>query len=192
VVTRLKRVFGSIPTKIQWVGNQGTLGIDASGLTSSLTAGNTKYTLTAGWDRAVQFKTQVSGMTFGATIGPNGWNLTFIFGEAAPNIPDMEKVFKNGASALSGFVSNLDQFDPKNPSKTVQAFSPYLDPIKQSVSAASKAAAQRRGKVSVGVWVQGPVPGGNPGVSGPPNVGDSPGSGPANGVSVGAGITIPF
>jgi hypothetical protein len=192
VLARLKRVFGAIPTQAKWVGDRGTLGIDISGVTSTLNGGKAQYTLTAGFDRAVNFKTQVSGMTFGATLGPKGWNLTFIFGESAPNIPDMEKVFKNGAAALSGVVSNLDQIDPKDPGKTYQNFAPYLDPIKQSVSAASKAAVQRRGKVSVGVWVGGPVPGGTPGVSGPPTVGDSPGNGPANGVSFGAGLTVPF
>ncbi len=159
VVERLKKFFGSIPTEVKWVGDQGSAAINMSGLAATLDAGKVKYAISQGWDGTVQFKTQTSGMTFAASLGPKNWSLTFNIGRTAPNLSDLENVFKKGETALRGVVSNLDKVDFQDPGKTKQQFSPYLDPIKQAIDAASKAAALRPGSVSVGAWFQGGVPG---------------------------------
>ncbi len=159
IIARLKKFFGPIPTEIKWVGNQGSAAITMSGLTATLDQGKTKYAISQGWDGTVQFKTQTSGMTFTASMGPKNWNLTFTIGRLAPNISDLENVFKKGEGALRGVLSNIDKIDFRDPGKTKQEFAPYLDPIKGAIDAASKTAAQRPGDISVGAWLQGGVPG---------------------------------
>jgi hypothetical protein len=189
VVANLKKLLGSIPTSVTWVGCQGSLGISVSGATATLNQGNTQVSLNASFS-GLKLETQTSGMTFGATIGAKDWNLTFTFGRVIPNIPDMATVFKNGSSAVSGVLSNLGQIDPRDPNKTKQAFSPYLDPIKQSIDSAARIAKARPGDISVGAWIQGGMPGGPPG-GGPPTVGGLPPSN-SGGVTVGVGLTIVF
>jgi hypothetical protein len=131
-----------------------------------------------GWDKTVQLSTEVAGMTFEASVGPQNWSMTFTIGKKAPNISDMESVFKNGEAAIRGVVSNLDKVDFRDPGKTKDLLSPYLDPIKAAVDTASKTAALRPGEVNVGAFVQGTMPG-----SGTPGAG---------GVTAGVGITITF
>jgi hypothetical protein len=182
VVERLKKLFGSIPTDVKWKMAPGaSFAIDVSGATLELDAGKTKNAVQVGWDKTVQFSTEVSGMTFEASVGPDKWNMTFTIGKKAPNISDMESVFKNGEAAIRGVLSNLDKVDFRDPGKTKDRFSPYLDPIKAAVDAASKTAALRPGDVSVGVFVQGTMPGSGAG---------TPGAG--GGVTAGVGLTITF
>jgi hypothetical protein len=177
VVDRVKKLFASIPTNVKWVYPGGdSVAIDVSGFTATVNSGQTRSTLSLGWDQAIEFKTQTSGMTFAASIGPQNWSLTFTIGRMAPNISDLELIFKKGEAAMRGVLSNLDKVDFRDPGKTKNQFSPYLDPIKSAVDAASKTAATRRGDVSFGAWVQGSVPG-------------VPGAG---GVSGGVGLTILF
>jgi len=54
-------------------------------------------------------------------------------------------------------VLNTGKVDLKNPSKTVQQFKPYVDPIKEAVDAATKIAKQRPGDISFGVSLKGGV-----------------------------------
>src|SRR5260370_5354805 len=160
VVDRLKKLFASIPTDVKWVGPGGdSVAINVSGFTATVNSGQTRSTLSLGWDQAIAFKTQTSGMTFAASIGPQNWSLTFTMGRMAPNISDLESIFKKGEAAMRGGLSNLDKVDFRDPGKTKTQFSPYLDPIKSPIDAASKTAAARPGDVSFGAWVQGGVPG---------------------------------
>jgi hypothetical protein len=177
VVDRLKKLFASVPTNVKWVGPSGdSAAINVSGLTATVNSGQMRSTLSLGWDQAIAFKTQTSGMTFEASIGPQNWSLTFTMGRMAPNISDLESIFKKGEAAMRGVLSNLDKVDFRDPGKTKTQFSPYLDPIKGAIDAASKTAAARPGDVSFGAWVQGGVPG-------------APGAG---GLSGGVGLTILF
>jgi hypothetical protein len=178
VLDRLKKLFASIPTEVKWVSypGGGSAAINVSGLTSTVNSGKTQSAISLGWDRTIQFKTQTSGMTFAASIGPQNWSMTFTIGRMAPNISDLESIFKKGEAAIRRVLSNLDKVDFRDPSKTKDQFSPYLDPIKSAIDAASKTAATRPGDVSFGAWVQRGVPG-------------APGAG---GVSGGVGLTIVF
>ncbi len=177
VVERLKELFASIPTKVKWVYPGGdTVAIDVSGFTATVNSRQTRSTLSLGWNEAIEFKTQTSGMTFAASLGPQNWSLTFTIGRMAPNVSDLESIFKKGEAAMRGVLSNLDKVDFRDPGKTKNQFSPYLDPIKSAIDAASKTAAARPGDVSFGAWVQGGVPG-------------TPGAG---GMSGGVGLTILF
>jgi hypothetical protein len=179
VVERLKKLFRSIPTEVKWKMAPGaSVAIDVSGATLALDGGKTKNTVQVGWDKTVQLSTEVAGMTFEASVGPQNWSMTFTIGKKAPNISDMESVFKNGEAAIRGVVSNLDKVDFRDPGKTKDLLSPYLDPIKAAVDTASKTAALRPGEVNVGAFVQGTMPG-----SGTPGAG---------GVTAGVGITITF
>jgi hypothetical protein len=176
-VDRLKKLFASIPTDVKWVYPGGdSVAINVSGFTATVNSGQTRSTLSLGWDQAIEFKTQTSGMTFAASIGPQNWSLTFTMGRMAPNIFDLESIFKKGGAAMCGVLSNLDKVDFRDPGKTKTQFSPYLDPIKSAIDAASKTLAARPGDVSLGAWVQGGVLG-------------APGAG---GVSGGVGLTILF
>jgi hypothetical protein len=181
VVDRLKKLFASIPTEVKWVvAPGGSVAIDVSGATLDIDVGKAKSAVSVGWDKAVQLKTEVSGMTFEASVGPQNWSMTFTIGRKAPNLSDMESVFKKGEAAIRGVLSNLDKVDFRDPGKTKNQFSPYLDPIKAAVDAASKTAALRPGEVSVGAWVQGTMPGSGTGTPG------------AGGVTAGVGVTITF
>jgi len=117
-------------------------------------------------------------MEFSGQIDPvnKNWTMSFTIGDEVPNLSDVTTVFQKGESALRGVVTNADKVDLKNPSKTVQQFQPYVDPIKDAVDAASKIAKQRPGDISFGVSLKGPLPNS-------PNVG---------GVTVTAVITIVF
>jgi len=176
VVDRLKKLLASISPEVKWVYPGGDAAINVSGLTATVSSGQTRSTLSLGWNETIEFKTQTSGMTFAASIGPQNWNLTFTIGRVAPNISDLEQVFKKGETAIRGVLSNLDKVDLRDPSKTKIEFSPYLDPIKSAIDAASKTAATRPGDVSFSAWAQGCVPG-------------APGAG---GVSGGVGLTVLF
>ena len=176
VVDRLKKLLASISPEVKWIYPGGDAAINVSGFTATVSAGQTRSTLSLGWNETIQFKTQTSGTTFAASVGPQNWSLTFTIGRTAPNIADLEQVFKKGETAIRGVLSNLDKVDLRDPGKTKNQFSPYLDPIKSAVDAASKTAATRPGDVSFGAWAQGAVPG----------------TGGVGGVSGGVGVTILF
>jgi hypothetical protein len=176
VVDRVKKLFASISPGVKWVYPGGDAAINVSGFTAAVSSGQTRSTLSLGWNETIQFKTQTSGMTFAASVGPQNWSLTLTIGRTAPNISDLEQVFKKGEAAIRGVLSNLDKVDLRDPGKTKIEFAPYLDPIKSAVDAASKTAAARRGDVSFGAWAQGGVPG-------------VPGAGVVSG---GVGLTILF
>lgn len=159
VVDRLKKLFASISPEVKWVYPGGDAAITVSGFTATVSSGQIRSTLVLGWNETIQFKTQTSGMTFAASVGPQNWSLTFTIGRIAPNIADLEQVFKKGETAIRGVLSNLDKVDFRDPGKTKNQFAPYLDPIKSAIDAASKTAAARPGDVSFGAWVQGGVPG---------------------------------
>lgn len=159
ILEDLKKFFGSIPTEVKWVMSPGSAAIDMSGLTATLDTGKTQIAITQGWDGGMGFKTTTSGMEFEATIGPKTWSMTFTIGRLAPDLMGLHSVFKKGESALRGVLGNLDKIDVRNPSKTKQAFSPYLDPIKYAIDQASKTFKQRPGDISFGAWAQSGVPG---------------------------------
>ena len=156
IVDRLKsllKTLQSVPTEIKWTGKDASAGITVSGLTASLGAGAVKFEAKAGWDKTLELKTSVSNMSFTAQIDPvsKTWNMTFTIGEEVPNLSDVTTVFQKGESAMRGVISNIGNIDPKDPSKTVSQFTPYVDPIKEAVKAASQIAKQRPGNVTFGV-----------------------------------------
>jgi len=164
ILDRLKdllKTLQSIPTEIKWVGSDASAGISVSGATVGITDGTGKATLTAGWDRTLELKTDRSGMSFSAKIDPvnKNWNMTFTIGRQAPNLSDVQNVFQQGDAAIQGALSNVGKVDVSNPSKTYNEFKPYVDPIKNAVDAAGKIAAQRPGDISFGVSLKGGLPG---------------------------------
>jgi hypothetical protein len=176
IVSRVKRIFGSIPTSVVYKGDQGTAAISVSGVTAALYAGKMQYEISRTWTGCLQFKTQTRGAVFSASMAPDKWNLTFTLGRLSPNISDLETVFKKGEAALRGALGDLGKIDWKNASKTKQIFDPYLDPIKTAVDAASKTAVLKPGEWNVSAWIGGGIPGGGGG----------------GGVSGGALLTIVF
>lgn len=177
IVERLKallKTLQSIPTEVKWTGKDASAAISVSGLTATLG----KLEASAGWDRTVELKTKVSEMEFSAKIDPvnKNWEMTFTIGNDVPNLSDVASIFQKGEAAMRGVVSNAGKVDLKNPSKTVQQFKPYVDPIKDAVDAASKIAKQRPGDISFGVGLKGPLP-------------NSPSPG---GITITATITIVF
>jgi hypothetical protein len=151
------RTLGLIPTELKWVGDGASAGISFSGLAATVGGSGAKAQVTAGWDRTVELKTDVSGMSFSAKIDPvnQNWNMTFTIGRQVPNLSDVANVFQQGEGAIRGVLSNADKVDFSNPGKTVQVFTPYVTPIKAAVDAASKIAAQRPGEISFGVSLKG-------------------------------------
>lgn len=174
ILDRLKelmKTLGSIPTELKWVGDGASAGISFTGATVTAGKGNAKATVTAGWDRSLELKTAISGMTFAAKIDPanENWTMTFTIGRQSPNLSDVANVFQQGESAIRGVLSNANKVDFSNPVKTVQQFTPYLTPIKAAIDAAGKIAAQRPGDISFGVSLKGGLPGapaGSGGVTG--------------------------
>lgn len=169
IVDRLKsllKTLQSIPTEIKWTGKGASAGISVSGVTASLG----RVEANAGWDRTLELKTSVSDMEFSAKIDPvnKNWEMTFTIGNDVPNLSDVASVFQKGESAMRIVVANAGKLDLSNPSRTVQQFKPYVDPIKDAVDAASKIAKQRPGDISFGVSLKGPlqnVPGAGGGVT---------------------------
>lgn len=168
VLDRLKKIFASVPTELKWTGSRGNAAISISGMTATLKSDGAKYTVTSGWDGTMTFKTEVAGMSFSGSLGPQNWNLTFSMGKGAPDFSSLKTVFEKGEDALEGVVKNLDKIDVTNPSKTKDAFSPYIDPIKAAVTTASQIAALKPGDWSIKGWVGGGIPGqpNSPGISG--------------------------
>ncbi len=164
ILDRLKallRTLGSIPTELKWVGDGASAGISFTGLTATVGQSGAKAQVTADWDRTLEFKTDISGMTFSAKIDPvnENWTMTFTIGRQAPNLSDVANVFQQGESAIRGVLANADKVDFSNPGKTIQLFTPYVTPIKAAVDAAAKTAAQRPGDISFGVSLRGGFPG---------------------------------
>jgi hypothetical protein len=171
IVARLKKVLGAIPTSIDYKWNNGVATISVSGATVKLNAGKAQYSVSGSWGGNLEFKTQAQGVAFTASMSEKEWRLSLAYGELAPNLSELETVFKKGEAALRGALGDLDKVDWRNPSKTKQVFSPYLDPVKSAVDAVSKSAKQRPGAVSIGGWV---------------------GGGPSGGVGGGVQLTIVF
>jgi len=170
----LDAVLSHIKTKAEVTWDDGSASITASGLTVDLTSDqiegkvgfdgvsftkNKTAQMKVGWDGTMQFRTDSSGMTFVASVGPQNWSMTFTIGRQAPNLSDVTNIFEKGETALRGVVSNLNKVDLSDISKTKQQFSPYLDPIKGAVDAAGKIAALRPGDISFGVTLKGGYPG---------------------------------
>jgi len=158
IIDKLKsllKTLQSVPTEIKWTGKDASAAISVTGL--NVTLGNMEATV--GWGRAVELKTTVSGMEFSATIDPGekNWEMKFTIGNDVPNLSDLATIFTKGESAMRGVVANADKIDPKNLSKTVSQFKPYVDPIKDAVEAASNISKQRPGDISFGVSLKGPL-----------------------------------
>lgn len=168
VLDKLKKIFASVPTEIKWTGNRGSAGISVSGMTATLKTDGAKYTVSGGWDGTMTFKTEVAGMSFTGSIGPQNWNLSFSMGKGAPDFSSLKTVFEKGEDALEGVVKNLNKINVNDLSATKNAFAPYMDPIKAAVTAASQVAALKPGDWSISGWVGGGTPGqpNSPGVSG--------------------------
>jgi hypothetical protein len=171
ILDRLKelmKTLGSLSTALTWVGDGVTAGITVSGATVTAGKGDAKVTATAGWNRSLELKTAISGMSFAAKIDPanQNWSMTFTIGKQAPNLSDVANVFQQGESAIRGVLSNANKVDFSNPGKTVQNFTPYLAPIKDAIDAAGKIAAQRPGEISFGVSLKGGLPGAPAGAGG--------------------------
>ena len=174
ILDRLKalmKTLGSVPTELKWVGDGASAGISFTGAAVTAGKGDAKAQVTAGWDRTLELKTDISGMTFAAKIDPvnDNWTMTFTIGRQSPNLSDVANVFQQGESAVRGVLSNANKVDFSNPVKTVQQFTPYLTPIKAAIDAAGKIAAQRPGDISFGVSLKGGLPGapaGSGGVTG--------------------------
>ena len=175
ITARLKRIFGAIPTKLEYDWTGGKAAITVSGATAALTSGKTEVSVTGTWGGELQFKTQAQGAAFAASMSSEAWKLSFTIGKLAPDLSSLETVFKKGQSALVGALGEIPNIDWKDPAKTKEKFAPYLDPIKAAVDAASKVAGMKPGDISFGVWVEGGMPGG-----------------PAKGVSGGLRLTIVF
>lgn len=171
IVARLKKLFASIPTSVSFKWSGGAAVVSVSGATLQISSGRLKHSVGAGWGGSLEFKTQAPGVAFTVSMGEKDWRMTMAFGKLAPNLGDLESVFKKGEAALRGALGSLDKVDWKNPSKTKQVFAPYLDPIKSAVDAASKSANLKAGDASLGAWV---------------------GSGPSGGVAGGIQLTILF
>jgi len=171
ILDRLKeliKTFSSVPTEIKWAGDGASAAISVTGATATVSKGDAKVTVTAGWNRALELKTAISGMTFAAKIDPanENWTMTFTIGRQSPNLSDVANVFQQGESAIRGVLSNANKVDFSNPGKTVQTFTPYLAPIKAAIDAAGKIAAQRPGDISFGVSLKGGLPGAPAGTGG--------------------------
>lgn len=171
IVARLKRLFASIPTSVDYKWSNGAAVVSVSGATLRLNTGSLQHAVTRSWGGELEFKTQAPGVAFTVSMGEKDWRLMMAFGKLAPNLSELESVFKKGEAALRGALGNLDKVDWKNPSKTKQVFAPYLDPIKSAVDAASKSAKLQAGDLSLGAWV---------------------GSGPTGGAAGGVQLTIVF
>jgi hypothetical protein len=171
ILDRLKellKTLSSASTALTWVGDGASAGITISGATATVSKGDAKVTVTAGWNRSLELKTAISGMTFAAKIDPanDNWSMTFTIGRQSPNLSDVANVFQQGESAIRGVLSNANKVDFTNPGKTVQTFTPYLAPIKAAIDAAGKIAAQRPGDISFGVSLKGGLPGAPAGTGG--------------------------
>src|ERR1700751_4050922 len=158
IIDRLKSLLTtlkSVPTEIKWTGKDASAAISVSGEPATLGP----VEATAGWDRTLELKTTVSDMEFSAKINPvdKNWEMTFQIGEEVPNLSDVASIFTKGESAMRGVIMNADKVDLKNPSKTVQQFKQYVDPIKEAVEAADKIAKQRPGTIGFGVSLKGPL-----------------------------------
>lgn len=158
-IRRFKRLVSEIPGSVQWRFDQGSATISISGVTAALRTGKTQVSIGRSWDGAIQFKTEVPNAVFAASVSPEKWNLTFTIGSLAPDISQLETVFRKGEAALRGMLAETEKIDWKDLSKTKDQFSGYLDPIKSAVDAAAKTAAQKPGSVNLGVWAWGEVPG---------------------------------
>ncbi len=171
IVARLKKVLGSIPTSVDYKWLNRVVTISVSGATMKLYSGKVQHSVKRSWGGELEFKTQAPGVAFTASLSEKDWRLQLSFGQLAPNLSDLEGVFKKGEAALRGALGDLDKIDWRNVSKTKQAFKPYLDPVKSAVEAVSKSAKLRPGDTSLSGWV---------------------GGGPAGGVSGGLQLTIVF
>ena len=161
IVARLKRLFASIPTSVDYKWSNGAAVVSVSGATLRLNTGSVQHALTRSWGGDLEFKTQAPGVAFTVSMGEKDWRLMMAFGKLAPNLGDLESVFKKGEAAVRGALGNIDKLDPRNLSKSKQVIAPYIDPIKSAVTAASRAASLQAGDFSLGAWVGGgPVGGG--------------------------------
>jgi hypothetical protein len=160
ITTRVKRALNAIPTSIEVKGDRGAIKISASGPTATLKNGLMQYSVSGSWSGDLQFKTQAPGAAFSASISPQNWNLSLVLGRVAPNLSEMDTVFKKGEAALRGALGDLSKVDWSSPSKTKQLFTPYLGPVKAAVDAVSRTAALRPGELNLGAWIGGDVSGG--------------------------------
>lgn len=158
-IRRFKRLVSEIPGSVNWRFDQGSATVSISGVTAALRTGKTQVSIGRSWDGTIQFKTEVPNAVFAASLSPEKWNLTLTIGSLAPDISQLETVFKKGEAALRGVLAETEKIDWKDLSKTKDRFSGYLDPIKSAVDAAAKTSAQKAGSVNVGVWAWGDVPG---------------------------------
>lgn len=163
IVARVKKIFAAIPSAVEYKWSNGAAIVSVSGLTTQLNTGNRQHSVRRSWDGGLEFKTQTPGMAFTASASEKNWRLELAFGPLAPNLDEIGTVFTKGEAALRGALGSLDKVDWRNPSKTKQVFSPYLDPLKSAMEAASRAAKLRSGAASVSAWVGGSPSGGGAG-----------------------------
>lgn len=160
IVSRLKRLFASIPTSIDYRSEAGAVTVSVSGATVQLNAGKLQHSVTRSWGGDFEFKTQAPGLAFTLALGEKDWRLMMAFGKLAPNLGDIESVFKKGEAALRGALGDIDKLDVRNVSKSKQVIAPYIDPVKAAVTTASRAASMKAGDFSLGAWVGGGPAGG--------------------------------
>jgi hypothetical protein len=160
LIARVKKALNAIPTSIEIKGDQGAIKIAVTGPTATLKTGSLTHSVGGSWTGDLEFKTQAPGAAFTASISPDKWNLSLVLGRTAPNLSEMETVFKKGEAALRGALGDLNKIDWSSPSKTKQLFTPYLGPVKAAVDAVSRSSALKSGEINFGAWIGGDASGG--------------------------------
>lgn len=171
ILAQLKKTFGAIPTSIKLNRNNVGGEISVSGATATIRTGPMVSAVSRGWGGNFELKTQVPGAAFVLALDQKDWRMSLTFGSDLPDLSSLDGVFRKGEAAMRGALANIDKLDMRNPAKSKQILTPYLDPIKSAVTAAARSASARQNSVNVGVWT---------------------GSSPSTGATAGIQLTIVF
>jgi len=175
----IKNIFRDFPREIKIENEQGLLQVSMSGATAELREGTSRAGVNVGLDGTPEFyaetrdnttRTRVSSspsqpmqfqvthreMTFTGTLTLDYWEVKFSIGSLVPDLNELPNIFRQGESSLRSALTAIDGLEQANFSTVKQAVKPHMQPIKDSIEAASQVARIRH-RVNFSLNARGPT-----------------------------------
>ena len=200
LLANIKDLFKDFPREIKIENKQGLLQLTMGGAIAELKEGTSKAGVKVGFDgkpevysesqsgktkvrvsssisKPMQFQVTHQSLSFTGTLTPDYWEVKFSIGSLVPDINKLPTIFRQGENSMRSTLSAVGGLDQTNVSTIKKAVEPHIQPIKDSIEAASQVAKIRH-RVNFSLNAKGPT--------------QNPRGGSEEGLQVGVALTITF
>ncbi len=180
IVTRIIEVFNNFPRDVTLQNENGMFQLTMGGLTAELREGEDRagihmsfggepevyvdssngpnlVRVSSSPSQPMRFQFSHRDIHFTGTLTPDHWQVALSIGSLVPDINELPHIFRQGERGMRGALLAIDGLERVSPSTVQQAVEPHIQPIKDSIHAASQIAHVRH-RVNFSLHARGPTP----------------------------------